>query len=116
MENALGLDKNEYLRLPTKIKWSYPSYANKRAIVTGYGWNKATVRLNNDDKWVIIGSSDWKLRFGETLIIDNKRCATLYRYLNLNYTSVHSGIICAKMDHSGYDDRHGFCDVSLFLE
>ena len=115
MKNALGLDKNEYLRLPTKIKWNYPSYANERAIVTGYGWNNRIVQFNHDGTQDIIGSSDWKLRFGESVIIDNKQCAILYQYLNYNI-AITSKTICAKMDQSRYDGRHGPCKVSLFPE
>ena len=96
-----------------KIKWNYPSYANNRAIVTGYGWNKATVKLNDDGMRVINGSSDWKLRFGESVIIDNKQCAILYLHLNYIITS---DIICAKMDWSRYDVGHNPCKVSLFAE
>ena len=93
-----------------KIGWNYPSYANMTAIVTGYGWNKGTVKLKNGDKRVVIGSTDWKLRFAEAKIINNTECISLYH----NDGTISREIICAKMGQS--DIGHGTCDVSLFPE
>ena len=96
-----------------KMALSYPSYASMKAIVTGYGWNNGTVKLKRkNNELVVIGSSDWKLRFAEAKIINNTECTRLYD----NIETISRENICTKMGQSRYDVGHGTCNVSLFPE
>ena len=108
MKTSLKLNKSQHLRILELSKKSDVSYAGKKAVIAGYGWNRVTVTT---DKYghnkEVDGVSYNKLRFATADILDDEECKNLF------FNPIYDSNMCARVRQREPDFLEGTCSVSI---
>lgn len=88
-----------------KLELRYSSYAEEKAVISGYGFNDMKIIRNENGKKEEYGSTDYRLRYAESKILSHEECQNKTNSSSMN-------VLCAQII-SRENIHKGSCSVSV---